>query len=395
MPARGHAEYPPSASDRWAGCVGSTQLIRKKYPKGVPNKQTQATASGTAIHEEAERWALDLGRPADPTSYGLTYKVGGKTHRIDNEEWRPHVIGYITEIHRIVEELRFFTGEEPTIVVEGKVTIIDELCWGSVDCYIYAGNVLYVVDLKTGRGHIVSAEQNKQFMTYAVGICIDHKWKFDEIHLCRYQAPDEAHPFDDWQTDKVTLQAWATELRKIIKTSEAGKGELTSGDHCLWCPVKADCPEQHKTAMSVFDDEEAATLAPVQDMTLEQQLFLVEHSKQITDYIKAVAENVLQMCCEDPKSVPGFKVVEGRSIRKWSKSEDEIGLALQMEGVDATELYEKPKLKSFTKVEKVLGKQRFAELALIEKPPGKPTLVPDSDKRQALNALHMEGFQEE
>jgi len=388
---RAHAEYAPSSADRWSACVGSTQLIRSLYPKGVPNTQSHATASGTAIHEEAERWLT--GPPADKaTKYGITYKLDGEEHRIDYQDWVGHVEGYYDKIQEIVEELRFFTGEEPVVVVEGKIKVIDPHCWGSVDCYIYAGNTLYVIDLKTGRGHIVSAEQNRQFMTYAAGICIEHKWTFDEIHLCRFQAPDEENPFDDWVTDKVTLQSWVTNLRQIIKTSEAGKGELTSGDHCLWCPAKSQCPKQHETAMSVFDDQEAGTLAPVQAMTLEQQMFLVEHATQIIDYIRAVTDNMLQLALENPDAVPGYKVVEGRSMRRWNRSEADIAAALALEGIDTSQLYEEPKLKSFTKVEKVVGKKQFAALDLVEKPPGKPTLVPVSDKRPTLASLTMDGF---
>ena len=386
---KAHADYAPSSSDRWCGCVGSTQLIRKVHPNGVPDTQSHATASGTRIHEEAEAWLrgekVKRERP-------LTYKLKGEVHEIPYSEWHPHVQGYTSKIREIAEELEFFAGEKATIVVEGKVKVVDPHCWGSVDCYIYAGNELYVIDLKTGRGHIVAAEQNTQFMTYAAGICIEHKWKFDEIHLCRYQAPDENHPFDEWSVSKVELQNWVTNLRSVIKESEAGKGELTAGAHCLWCPAKAACPVQNKQALSVFDDEEAATTMPVENLSMDKLSFLLKHANVIKDYLSAVEAYALGFALDNPNAVEGYKVVEGRSNRKWNRSEPDIIAALSFEEIDHTQLYEPPKLKSFTQVEKVIGKKRFAELDLIEKPPGKPTLVPVSDKRNTLAAISMSAF---
>jgi len=386
-----HAEYAPSASDRWMGCVGSTQLIRKLMAAGKikPQKDTIATASGTGMHDRAEHHLLEETDPkADKTP--VVYKVGKKEYSIDSSEWHTHVVGYVEKVREIAEEMEFFAGEKPTIVVEGKVTIVGDQCWGSVDVYIYAGEVLYVIDLKTGRGHIVSAEENSQFMTYAAGICIEHKWKFKEIHLCRWQAPDHENPFDDWLTDVVTLQSWVTKIRKTIKESEKGTAPLSSGDHCLWCPAKPECPEQYNTAMTVFDDDEmlpeAAGLKP------EQLLFLLKHADVIKKYLTEIQAYAVERSLEDADAVPGFKVVEGRSNRTWNKSEPEIIMALQLEGVDMSDLYEDPKLKSFTKVEKVIGKKEFAELDLVMKPAGKPTLVPLDDKRKPINALAFEGF---
>ena len=78
----------------------------------------------------------------------------------------------------------------------------------------------------------------------------------------------------------------------------------------------------------------------------------------------------------------GWKLVEGRSNRKYVH-EDAVIQAVTDAGFDP---YEK-KLLGITAMQKRLGKAKFDELltAYIEKPQGKPTLVPESDKRPAMN----------
>lgn len=76
----------------------------------------------------------------------------------------------------------------------------------------------------------------------------------------------------------------------------------------------------------------------------------------------------------------GYKVVEGRSNRKYT-DESAVAAVVSDAGYDP---YEK-KLMGITAMTKMLGKTTFNTLlgSLIEKPKGKPALVPQSDKRPA------------
>ena len=78
----------------------------------------------------------------------------------------------------------------------------------------------------------------------------------------------------------------------------------------------------------------------------------------------------------------GWKLVEGRSNRRYT-NETAVEQAVTAAGFDPYE----HKLLGITAMQKMLGKTRFDELltAYIEKPQGKPTLVPESDKRPAMN----------
>lgn len=77
-----------------------------------------------------------------------------------------------------------------------------------------------------------------------------------------------------------------------------------------------------------------------------------------------------------------WKLVEGRSVRKYV-NDMAVADKVQSAGYDPYE----HKVLGITAMTKMLGKTKFEELlsGLIEKPQGKPTLVPMSDKRPAMN----------
>jgi uncharacterized protein YdbL (DUF1318 family) len=79
----------------------------------------------------------------------------------------------------------------------------------------------------------------------------------------------------------------------------------------------------------------------------------------------------------------GFKLVEGRSVRKYT---DEAVVAEVAKSAGYRDIY-KQSLISLTEMEKLMGKQQFHDIlgGYIQKPPGKPTLVPASDKRPAIH----------
>ncbi len=80
-------------------------------------------------------------------------------------------------------------------------------------------------------------------------------------------------------------------------------------------------------------------------------------------------------------------MVEGRSNRRYT-SEDAVAVTVSAAGYDPYE----HKVMGITAMEKALGKARFSELlgSLVEKPQGKPTLVPESDKRPAIHTANQD-----
>jgi coenzyme F420-reducing hydrogenase beta subunit len=109
----------------------------------------------------------------------------------------------------------------------------------------------------------------------------------------------------------------------------------------------------------------------------------------VADDVKKWIDEVKEAALADAlngEEIPGFKIVEGRSNRKIEADEATIIGIAEAEGFSEDTIYER-KLKGISALESLMGKKRFAEAfkAVIVKPEGKPVLVPESDKREAIN----------
>jgi len=167
-----------------------------------------------------------------------------------------------------------------------------------------------------------------------------------------------------------------------------GKGVQKAGDHCKWCKVKAQCSTlaaaNLKIARREFKDDKGKFKSP-HLLTDQQLLDIYEKLDLLTDWASAVRSHMLKTAI-DGKKWPGYKIVQGRSNRKWL-NEDKVIKYLKDQSYDEDEFINR-KLKGITDIEKLLGKDVFANVTrgLVEKPPGKPTFVPESDKRPAMGS---------
>ena len=113
----------------------------------------------------------------------------------------------------------------------------------------------------------------------------------------------------------------------------------------------------------------------------------------LTRWVEDIRSYALDAALNYGKQWNGWKLVEGRSARKYT-DEQSVGLAVTAAGY--RDIYRKS-LISLTEMEHLLGKDKFNEIlgGLISKPPGKPTLVPVSDKRPAITVNPHHDFMEE
>ena len=106
----------------------------------------------------------------------------------------------------------------------------------------------------------------------------------------------------------------------------------------------------------------------------------------IKAWAAAMEDYTLQQALEGV-SYEGYKLVEGRSVRKITDPAAVMGL-LAKEGYAPDEYMKPATLCGLTDLEKLVGKKRLATLCApyIAKPQGKPTLVSADDKRPVFNA---------
>lgn len=383
-----HALLGPSSAHRWMVCTPSARL-----EEGLVDKGSEYAQEGTLAHRLGElllrqRWegadiAADLASvEADPLYSGAM---------------REHMEGYVAFIEERMAEART-RCEDPRIFIEQTVRFDDYVPegFGTADCTILADGLMDVIDLKYGAGIPVSAEGNPQMRIYGLGCYTALSWAFqiDAIRMTIYQPR-----LDSISTDTVTreeLLAWAdTELKPKAALAWEGKGEFNPGEHqCKWCKIAATCRAraEHQLQLAAYDFAQPPTLTP------EEVADVLTRLPDLLAWADQVKVYALDAAINKGLRFPGFKVVEGRSNRKYT-NEHAIFLRLKKAGYASAELYKPKELLGITAMEKLVGKKHLEELVggLIEKPAGAPTLVPESDKRPELNtaAQAAEDFKEE
>ena len=279
----------------------------------------------------------------------------------------------------IVEDVKL-TGCTPTVLIEQKV---DFSRWvkdgfGTADCIVIANKTLNIVDYKHGKGVEVSATDNSQMKLYALGALeiVDYIYDIEDVKMTIFQPrKDNVSVF---RITKEELLEWAnTTLSHKAQLAYEGKGEFNCGEWCRFCKAKAECRERAEANLELAKYE-FQTPALLTDEEISEILTKVD---ALTAWASDIKEYALQQAISG-KEWNGWKLVEGRSNRKYT-NEAVVANVVSDAGFDPFE----KKVLGVTAMQKMLGKSRFDELLspYIEKPQGKPTLVPDTDKRQAIN----------
>lgn len=390
-----HAFLSPSASHRWLECTPSAMLESTK-----PSTYSPYAKEGTEAHALAEiKLSYALGKINDD-EYTKRFEDFRLTSEFYNEEFNEYVNKYVDEVMTIVTH--DYAGEKVRVELEERVEFKDIVPGGTgtSDVVIVGRNFIHIVDLKFGKGVAVSAIGNPQLRLYALGAIRKHiaECVCNEVRMTIIQPR-----LDDQSTDfmlAADLNWWATEIVKPrAKLAIAGQGELNPGDHCKFCKCRGECQaladKQLAVAQAEFEDVvvQKNILEPC-NMTPEMLAKVLYIAPRFIDWFKDVQSYASKAAIMDGVAIPGYKIVEGKSNRVILNP-DAIVEKLHTNGY-GEDTYLKPReLLGITALEKNVGKKKFAELCgeYVCKPSGRPTLVPEADKRVALDvrALRLNG----
>lgn len=375
MPPKGHAVLSASSSERWLNCPPSARLCEAYEDKG-----SDYAAEGTDAHALAEaRLKQALGIPTEDPVENLTW------YNAEMEDCAQGYAAYVVELLETAKQ----TCSDPVVMIEQRV---DFSRWvpggfGTGDCICIAEGLLNIVDLKYGAGIEVSADHNPQMMLYALGALeiFDGIYDIDTVRMTIYQ-PRKSN-ISIFEMSKDALLTWAdTELTEKARLAYEGQGNFSCGEWCRFCKAKAECRERaiYNLRLAQYDFLNPALLQG------EEIADILGRIDALTSWASDVKEYALQQAISG-KEWTGWKLVEGRSNRKYT-SEADVAAAVESVGLDP---YER-KVLGVTAMQKLLGKTRFEELLspYIEKPQGKPTLVPESDKRPAMNTAKNDFMEE-
>ena len=361
-----HALLSASASKQWLNCPPSAKLCSEIEDRASPYAQ-----QGTDAHELCEyKVQVALGNDATNPTENLEYFDAEMENCTD--EYRNYVVEQLEEAKKLCND--------PIVLVEQR---LDFSKWvpqgfGTGDCLIVSDDVLHIIDFKYGLGVIVNAEHNPQMMCYGLGALdiYDGIYDIKTVKMTIFQPRrDNVSTFT---MSKDELLSWAdTVLAPTAKLAFEGKGEFKAGDHCTFRKIKATCRKraEYNLQLAQYDFEMPANLDETEIAAILPKV------DDLVSWVNDIKEYALQQALSGTK-YDGYKVVEGKSNRKYV-DEGAVASIVTDAGYDP---YEK-KLLGITAMTSLLGKTKFAELLgeLIEKPQGKPTLVPETDKRPALN----------
>ncbi len=364
--SRQHAILSASSASRWLHCPPSARLCDTYEDKG-----SDYAAEGTDAHALCEFKVLEAldNKVEDPTQFLKFYNV----------EMEDAANGYAEFVAEQVEEAKK-TCTDPKVLVEQRVDFSHwvEQGFGTADCIIIADGMLRIIDFKYGLGVLVSAEENPQMKLYSLGALqlFDGIYDIDRISMTIYQPRrDNVSTFD---ITKDELLQWADEvLKPTAELAFAGDGNFLCGEWCGFCKAKNECRARAEANLATAKHD--FKLPPLlTDTEIEELLSKLD---ELISWATDIKEYALQKALAG-KEWEGYKLVEGRANRRYINDEAVVKTVTDA-GFDP---YEK-KLLGITAMQKRLGKTRFEELlaSLLEKPQGKPTLVPESDKRPAMN----------
>ena len=361
-----HALLSASSSHRWLACPPSARLCENYEDTGREYAQ-----QGTDAHSLCEhKLKLLLGmETADPIAELSFY----------DEEMEECACGYAEYVLSLVDEAKK-TCKDPVVLIEQKLDFSRFVKdgFGTGDCVIIADGTLYIIDYKHGKGVEVSAVDNPQMMLYALGALelFDGIYDIDTVQMAIYQPRRENVSVCVMEKDD--LLQWAyNDLMAKAKLAYDGEGEFNAGEHCRFCKAKAVCRKraEYNLELAKYDFEMPATLED------DEIAAILIKADELAAWAADVKEFALQQALSGVK-YDGFKIVEGRSNRKYT-DENAVADTVKKAGFDPYE----PTLLGITAMEKLLGKKKFAEILnrLVEKPQGKPALVPETDKRPPMN----------
>ena len=372
MPPAKHAVLSASSSHRWLNCSPSARLEQE-----FEDQETEAAAEGTAAHALCEhklRRALKLQSRRKPIS------------RYDSDEMDMHTDSYVQFVLETLAEVRRHCAD-PLINIEQR---LDFSCYvpdgfGTGDCIIIGDKIMHIIDFKYGQGVLVEVEHNPQMMLYALGALrlFDSLYDIDEVAMTIYQPRREN--ISTWTIPVAELNAWAeNELVPKARLAYEGKGEYRPGPWCTFCKAAVKCRAraEEKLRLAQYEFAKPPLLT---DTEIEDILGKLDDLTRWAEEIKTYAQD---SALNHGKQWHGYKVVEGRSVRKYS-NEDAVVEAANAAGYH--DIFRKTLL-PITEMEKLMGKQEFQSIlgGLIIKPAGKPTLVPASDKRPAITNVSID-----
>ncbi len=369
-----HAILSASGASRWLACTPSARLEEQ-----FPDSTSEYAKEGTLAHEVCElKVRKNLIEQMSTRAYNTKLKK-----LKENELWQDEMDKFTDAYLEYIQKLVHSYSCSPAVMVEKKVDFSQYVPegFGTADCIVIAEGTMHIIDFKYGKGVAVSAENNPQMKLYALGAYLEYSmlYPIEKIKMAIVQ-PRLENEASESEIFVAELMDWAENVVKpLAEKAYRGEGTYIAGNHCRFCRAKATCRERARMNLeaSKFEMRAGALLSDTEvGEALKMAQDLAKWAEDLKEY--ALTESL------KGKIIPGWKAVEGRSVRAFKDTDLAIKTIVDS-GIDEALLYERKQL-TLAQIEKLLGAKQFKELVgeLVEKAPGKPTLVLETDKREKI-----------
>ena len=365
--ARAHAALSASSSHRWMMCPPSVKLSGQLYAE-----------EGTFLHELSEmklhRYLGDMTPEVLEAQY-----AAHRDNDFYSDEAESVTDEYVDFCIETIESVRA-SCPDPLILVEHRLDFSEYVPegFGTGDLVIVADGVLEVVDFKGGRGVRVEAERNSQLMLYGLGALLELEFEalYDIRNVRMTIVQPRLNNISTYETTTDELIRWAEkEVRPKALLAYEGKGEFCAGEWCRFCRARYTCRKRSEYHIRLAErDFKAPDL-----LTDEEILDILPVAESLNNWVADLIAYATQQAV-DGKTWPGYKLVAGRSVRKYTSEAEVIRAATE---AGYTDIY-KTTLLGVGDLEKRMGRKKFSEVLgkYVVKPVGAPQLVPENDPRR-------------
>jgi len=369
-----HAILSASSASRWMACPPSARL-----EQNYKNKTSAFAAEGTLAHELGELNLKLALKEISIRKFNSEFKKI-EAHELFSNDMPDYVAMYVDTCMEKVSEAKAVTPDA-LLKIEARLNFSEWVPegFGTGDFVVIADGTMEVCDLKYGKGIPVSAVDNKQMRLYALGAIAEFSFLYDikKVKMTIIQPR-----LDSISTDEISVEdliSWANEFVKpTADLAFKGEGEYCAGGHCGFCNAKAVCRarEEKNMELAKYEFSDGPTL------TEDEIADIIGKCDELAKWAKDIQEYALEQAVTGI-AYPGWKLVEGRSNRKFTDKEAIENILWEHDH----DIYKPKELRGITDMERTIGKKRLGELVgdYIEKPLGKPVLVLESDKREVFN----------
>lgn len=372
---RDHAVLSASGAHRWIRCTPAARL-----EESLPEEKSEFADAGSLAHELASLKLEKKFAVLKPSAY-KNRLAAIKAKPLYQAEMEGMTDIYIDYIMSLVHSYSI----KPYLAIEQKVDYshVAPEGFGTADCIIISGSTLHVIDFKYGKGVPVSAIENEQMMLYSLGAVARYSMIYDIVEIKMEIVQPRLDSISKWGLTAPELRAWAEQIKPISAKAFMGVGDYSPGEkQCKFCSAKGICRARADNSLKLSGY--GKSLPPV--LNNEEIGKILQEALDLADWAKKLEAVAIKKIL-DNESIPGWKVVEGRSNRAIQNIDEAFGVLKNNGFAEAVLYIQKPA--TLTELEVLVGKKKLAELLsnYIFKPTGKPTIASETDPREPFKQL--------